>query len=116
MQNTMCATTIEAWPSVKPIAEKKISVATAVTISGTMMGREISAKLAERPRNAPPLTMPIAAAVAMVVAATAASVAMPSEAAAAARNLPASSPVNTSAYQRHENPPHAVIERLSLNE
>ena len=96
------------------MAEKKISVATAVTISGTISGRLISAKVADFPRNRPPRIMTRLAATAIVVAADAASTAMVIEFHAAALKRGASGPVKTSAYQRHENPPHVVIEVESL--
>jgi len=62
---------------------KKISVATAVTISGTMIGRLISPKVADLPRNEPPRTIAIAADVAIMVEAVAARMAIVTEAQAA---------------------------------
>ena len=58
--------------------------------------------------------MPIAAAVAMMVAVVAAIKAMVSEFHAALRNFSDSGPVKISAYQRSEMPSQLVIERLSL--
>ena len=96
------------------MALKKTSVATAVTISGTMIGMLISARLSDLPRKAPPRTMATAAAVAMVVLATAALSAMVSEFQAASLNLADSGPVKMSMYQRKLNPPQRVIESESL--
>jgi len=87
-----------------------MSVATAITISGTMRGRLISAKVVDLPRNLPPRIMARLAATAMAVAAVAARMAMVREFHAAALKRGASGPVKTSAYQRHEKPPHVVIE------
>ena len=69
------------------MALKKIRVATAVTISGTMIGMLISARLSAFPLKAPPRTMATAAAVAMMVLATAAESAMVSEFHAASLNF-----------------------------
>ena len=98
------------------MAEKNISVATAVTISGTISGRLISANVADFPRNCPLRTMATAAAIAIDVAVVAASNAMVIEFHAALRNRSASSPVNTSTYQRKDRPDHVVIELDSLKE
>ena len=116
MQKTMWATRMVSTPRSNPIIEKKISVATAVTISGTIRGRLISPKTPPRSRNDPPRTMAIAAAVAMLVDVTAAPMAMISEFQAASLNFSDSGPVKTSTYQRSEKPPQRVIEAVSLNE
>ena len=81
-----------------------------------MIGMEIRAKLAGLPLKFPPLTMPMAAAVAIIVAAVAAMMAIVKLFQAAVRNLPASRPKKTSWYQRSETPSNRVIERLSLKE
>ena len=94
----------------KPIALKKIRVATAVTISGTMIGRLMSAKLTDFPRNAPPRTIPTAAEVAMTVDVTAAMAAIDNEFQAASLNFPASRPKKTSSYHRRLSPPQIVID------
>ena len=96
------------------MVEKKINVATAVTISGTMIGNDISANDTNLPLKFPPRIIPIDAAVAMIVETMAAMIAMVNEFQAAALNLALSSPVNISTYQRNETPPQLVIERLSL--
>ena len=85
---------MDKMPSLNPIAEKKINVATAETISGTMIGKEIRAKLAGLPRKFPPLIIPIDAAVAMLVAVMAAMTAMISELRAANLNFSASGPTS----------------------
>ena len=110
MQKVRCASRIVRYPVVSPMVEKKISVETAMTISGTISGRLISAKLAWRPRKTPPRIIASAAAVAMAVAAVEAISAMVSEFHAAWPKRPASGPVKTSPYQRSETPPHWVIE------
>jgi hypothetical protein len=97
-----------------PIVEKKINVATAVTISGTIIGSDIKANEANLPLNFPPRTIPIAAAVAITVETIAAIIAMLKEFQAAALNLALSSPVNISTYQRNDIPPQLVIDTLSL--
>ena len=96
------------------MALKKTSVATAVTISGTMIGMLMSARLRERPRKCPPRTMATAAAVAIEVLAVAAMIAMESEFQAAALNLADSVPANTSWYHDRLNPPQRVIESEAL--
>ena len=96
------------------MALKKTRVATAVTISGTMIGMLINAKFNDLPRKAPPRTIAIAAAVAMLVLVTAAESAMVSEFHAASLNFADSGPVKTSMYQRKLNPPQRVMERESL--
>ena len=78
------------------MAEKKISVATAVTISGTISGRLISAKLADFPRNLPDRSMAVAAIIATMVADVAAINAIVMELIVAALNLGASTPKKTS--------------------
>ena len=110
----MCATKIDKVPSLNPIVEKKINVATAVTISGTMIGSDISANEANLPLKFPPRIIPIAAAVAITVETIAAIIAILNEFQAAALNLALSSPVNISTYQRNEIPPQFVIDTLSL--
>ena len=92
MQKTICATRIDNIPSLNPMAEKNISVATAVTISGTMIGSEMRPKETDLPRKLPPLTMPIAAAVAITVATVAAATAIVREFQAASLNFSDSAP------------------------
>jgi hypothetical protein len=96
------------------MVEKKINVATAVTISGTIIGRDISANDANLPLKLPPRIIPIAAAVAITVETIAAMIAMLNEFQAAALNLALSSPVNISTYQRNDKPPQLVMDTLSL--
>tara|TARA_E500000331_G_scaffold276872_1_gene269515 strand:- start:2062 stop:2328 length:267 start_codon:yes stop_codon:yes gene_type:complete len=88
----MWAISIVRYPVVNPIAEKKISVATAVTISGTIKGKFINAKLTDLPRNLPERSIAVAAIVAIIVADVAAIIAMDTEFIAAALNLGASTP------------------------
>ena len=88
----MWATKIDKIPSLKPIAEKNISVATAVTISGTIIGNEINAKEADFPLKLPPLIIPIAAAVATRVEKVAAIIAIIKEFHAASLNFSDSCP------------------------
>ena len=85
-----------------------------MTISGTMIGMLMSARLSDRPRNRPPRTMATAAAVAIDVLAVAAMTAMVSEFQAAALNFADSVPANTSWYHDRLNPPQRVIESESL--
>ena len=92
IQNTICATKIDKTPSLKLIAEKKINVATAVTISGTIIGNEIKPKDADLPLKFPPLTIPIEAAVATIVAIDAAIRAITREFQAASLNFSDSRP------------------------
>ena len=96
------------------MALKKTSVATAVTISGTIIGILMSARFSDFPRKAPPRTIATAAAVAMVVLATEALSAIVSEFHAASLNLADSGPVKMSMYQRKLNPPQRVMESESL--
>ena len=82
------------------MALKKINVATAVTISGTISGKFINAKLVDLPRHEALLIMPSAASVATVVEHIAAITAMVIEFQAAVLNLAASLPKNTSLYTK----------------
>ena len=90
MQKTICAMRIVRYPVVNPRAEKKINVATAVTISGTIKGKLINAKLTDLPRNRPARSIAVAAIVAIKVADVAAISAMDTELSAAALNFGAS--------------------------
>src|SRR5262245_46905534 len=108
MQKTMWAR-ITVWrPSLKPIATKKSSVATAVTTSGTTSGSAMTALLAFWPRNR--LAMPSAAMVARIVEPIVAAVATISEFFAAAMIVLLT---KTSAYQAVVNPVQIVAARFS---
>ena len=95
---------------------KKISVATAVTISGTMSGSEIRPNETVRSLKRPPRTMAVAADVAIAVDKVAAIIAMVKELIAACLNLPDSGPENTSTYHCKDMPSHTVIDREALKE
>src|SRR6056297_262725 len=114
MQKAICAMRIVNRPRSKPMALKKISVATAVTISGTIKGREIRPNDAVRSLNRPPRTIAVAASVAMVVDTVAAMIAMMKLLRAAVLNFSLSMPVNTSTYQRSEMPSQLVIDCEAL--
>ena len=93
---------------------KKINVATAVTISGTMSGSEISPNESACSPKRPARIMPVAAKVAISVATVAAVMAMTKLFQAADLNFSLSGPVNTSTYQRNENSSQITMEGEAL--
>ena len=116
MQNAIWATRIVIYPRANPMKLKKINVATARTISGTMMGSEIRPKEGVRRRYFPPRTIAVAAAVAIAVAKVAAMMAIENELIAACWNFALSGPTKISTYQRRERPRQVVIDSEALNE
>ena len=117
MQKTEWAIMMLPRPRSKPIQflsmTKNINVATAVTISGTISGMEISAMDGPAPLNFASRTKTSAAEMAIAVANDVATIATMSELSAASAMPDVE---NTLVYQRVENPPQIMASRLSLKE
>ena len=111
MQNTVWAIITLISPRLIPRDAKKINVATAVTISGTIKGNVIKPLLNSLKRNSPPLTSASAEKVAIIVANGAAAKATIKELIVA---VWISSFENNLAYQRNEKPVHIIANLLEL--
>ena len=114
MQKAIWATRIVSTPRLNPMALKNISVATAVTISGTNSGNEMSPNDRLRRLNVPPLIIAVAARVAIAVETVAATIAITKLFRAADLNVSLSGPTKTSKYQLRLKLSQFVIEADEL--